>query len=349
MYFTQRNGSKTSRLQLLGLALIAYATMSNHSFAQSYRPEYRLSCVLSTAFPWGQAGERWVELIKEKTQGRINVRLYAGASLVGGDQTREFPALQQGVIDLAVSSTINWSPQVKELNLFSLPFLLPDHKAIDALTQGEVGQAIFQQITQKGVVPLAWGENGFRELTNSRRSITSPSDMKGMKFRVVGSPIFADIFKSLNATPVLMSWVDAQPALASGIVDGQENPISVYTAANMIYLGQRHMSLWHYVADPLLFAVNQQVWSTWSPQDRELVRQAAQQAARENIEKARKGITKGDAATLKRIELAGGTITNITDEQRATFVLATRSVYKKWAETIGLPLVNMAEKAIAQR
>ena len=78
--------------------------------------------------------------MRERTNGRINIKMYPGVSLVAGDQTREFTAIRQGVIDLAIGSTINWSPQVKELNLFSLPFLMPDYAAIDALTQGEVGQ-----------------------------------------------------------------------------------------------------------------------------------------------------------------------------------------------------------------
>lgn len=344
----QRMINKT--LQRLWVILIALCGMQVGLVqAQTYRSEYRLSCVLSTAFPWGQAGERWAELIREKSQGRINVRLYTGASLVGGDQTRELPALEQGVIDLAVSSTINWSPQIKELNLFSLPFLLPDHRAIDVLTQGEVGKSLFKVVAERGVVPLAWGENGFRELSNSRKPILSPVDMKGMKFRVVGSPIFVDIFKSLGATPVLMSWVDAQPALASGVVNGQENPLSVYQAANMLHLGQKHVTLWRYVADPLIFAVNQQVWASWGPQDQELVRQAALQAARENIEKARKGITREDTWVLKRMENSGATLSTLSDEQRAAFVQATRPVYRKWAENIGWPLVTMAEKAIAGR
>ena len=86
--------------------------------------------------------------------------MYPGTSLVGGDQTKEFTAIRQGVIDLAVGSTINWSPQVTELNLFSLPFLMPDYKAMDALTQGQTGKELFKMLEKNGVVPLAWGENG---------------------------------------------------------------------------------------------------------------------------------------------------------------------------------------------
>ena len=317
--------------------------------AQTYRAEYRLSTTLGTAFPWGQAGERWIELVKEKTQGRIVIKLYSGNSLVGGDQTREFTAIRQGVIDMSIGSTINWSPQVKELNLFSLPFLMPDYKAIDALTQGEVGKVLFTVLEKREVVPLAWGENGFREMSNSKRAIASPADMKGLKFRVVGSPLYNETFSALGANPTQMSWADAQPALASGAVDGQENPLSVFVAAKLVTVGQKHLTLWHYVADPLIFVVNKQVWASWTPADREAVRQAALQAGRENVEKARKGIAGNDNTVLKQIEASGVTVTNPSAEQRDAFVQATRPVYDKWTKTIGADLVKKAETAIAKR
>lgn len=200
-----------------------------------------------------------------------------------------------------------------------------------------------------GVVPLAWGENGFRELSNSKREIRRPEDMKGLKFRVVGSPIFNDTFSALGANPTQMRWADAQPALASGAVDGQENPLHIYTAAKLNTLGQKYVTLWGYLADPLIFVVNKQVWASWTPADREAVRQAALQAGRENVEKARKGIAGNDNAVLKQIEASGVTVTNPTAEQRAAFVQATRPVYDKWSKTIGVDLVKKAETAIAKR
>ncbi len=331
-------------------AVSAILLMSAGSaMAQTYRAEYRLSTVLGTAFPWGQAGERWATLVKEKTQGRINIKLYPGTSLVGGDQTREFTAIRQGVIDLAIGSTINWSPQIKELNLFALPFLMPDYKAMDALTQGEVGTQLFSVLEKRGVIPLAWGENGFRELSNSKHAVSAPAHLKGLKLRVVGSPLFNETFSVLGANPTQMSWADAQPALASGAVDGQENPLSVFVAARLSSVGQKHLTLWHYVADPLIFVINKDVWASWSPADREAVRQAALQAGRENIEKARKGIAGNDNSVLKQIEASGVTVTTLTAEQRAAFVQATRPVYDKWSKTIGTDLVKQAEAAIAKR
>src|SRR5690554_7597908 len=127
---------------LLGAVTCAIAalTMAPSAMASNYKSEYKLSIVVGTTFPWGQGAEIWSDLVRERTNGRINIKIYPGTSLVQGDQTREFTAIRQGVIDMAIGSTINWSPQVKELNLFSLPFLMPDYPAIDALTQGQVGE-----------------------------------------------------------------------------------------------------------------------------------------------------------------------------------------------------------------
>jgi tripartite ATP-independent transporter DctP family solute receptor len=338
-----------SRRSFLAAGAACILLAAGPAMGQSYRAEYRLSTVLGTAFPWGQAGERWAELVKEKTQGRIVIKLYPGTSLVGGDQTREFTAIRQGTIDLAIGSTINWSPQVKELNLFALPFLMPDYKAIDALTQGEVGKEMFSILESREVVPLAWGENGFREMSNSKKDITSPADMKGLKFRLVGSPLFLETFTALGANPTQMSWADTQAALSSGAVDGQENPLSVFVAAKLPTIGQKHLTLWHYVADPLIFVVNKDVWASWTPADREAVKQAALQAGKENVEKARKGIAGGDNEVLKQIEASGVKVTALNAAQRDAFVKATRPVYEKWAKTIGEPLVKKAETAIAKR
>ena len=314
-----------------------------------YKDEYRMSLVLGTAFPWGQGGQLWADKVRERTNGRINIKLYPGTSLVQGDQTREFSAIRQGVIDMAVGSTINWSPQVKALNLFSLPFLFPDFAAVDAVTQGAPGQEIFKILDKAGVQPLAWGENGYREISNSKHAITQPADLKGLKLRVVGSPLFMDTFTALGANPTQMSWADAQPAMASKAVDGQENPLSVFQAAKLQSVGQKHVTLWGYMNDPLIFVVNKDVWASWTPEDREIVRQAAIDAGREEIAIARKGLVEAGKPLVKELAALGVTVTDLNAEQRKAFADATKAVYTKWKPQIGTNLVDMAEKAIAAR
>ena len=316
---------------------------------QTYKSEYRMSLVLGPPSPWGMAGQIWADLVKERTKGRINIKLYPGVSLIQGDQTREFSALRQGVIDMAVGSTINWSPQVKSLNLFSMPFLMPDYAAVDALTQGDVGKEVFKTLEKSGVMPLAWGENGYRELTNSKHAISKPEDLKGMKIRVVGSPIFTDMFSAMGANPTQMSWADAQPALSSGAVDGQENPLFMFTILKLQTVGQKFVTTWGYMADPLVFVVNKDIWATWSKADQDIVRQAAIDAGKQEIVIARKGLVEPGKPLLKDIAGMGVTVTQLTPEQREAFVKVTRPVYEKWKPTVGVNLVEMAEKAVAAR
>ncbi|MER1939951.1 MULTISPECIES: DctP family TRAP transporter solute-binding subunit [unclassified Castellaniella] len=337
--------------RLIGAAALAVTALATTLPAQAadYKSEYKLSIVVGTNFPWGQGAVIWSDLVRERTNGRINIKVYPGTSLVQGDQTREFTAIRQGVIDMAIGSTINWSPQVKELNLFSLPFLMPDYPAIDALTQGKVGQHIFDTLSKKGVVPLAWGENGYRQLSNSVREVKAPEDIKGMKLRVVGSPLYIDTFTALGANPTQMSWADAQPALASGAVDGQENPLSIYAGAKLYDVGQKYLSLWNYVADPLIFVVNKDVWNTWSPADQKIVREAAIEAGKKEIVIARKGVTNTDNSLLKEIESHNVTVTVLSPEQIDAFAKVTKPVFDKWSKEIGADLVKQAQEDIAKR
>ena len=137
--------------------------------------------------------------------------------------------------------------------------------------------------------------------------------------------------------------------MATGAVDGQENPLAVFNAAKLHTVGQKHLTLWGYVADPLIFVVNKNVWNSWSEADRKAVSEAAQQAATEEIARARAGISAGDDALLKEIEANGVAVVRLSDAERDAFRTATAGVYKEWAEKIGADLVKQAEEDIAKR
>lgn len=334
---------------IAGLAVASALPLVGAAAAADYKDEYKISTVVGAPLPWGLTAEKWAELVGERTDGRIQMKVYPGAQLVSGDQTKEFTAMRRGVIDMAVGSTINWSPQVNELNLFSLPFLMPDYAAIDSLTQGPVGEKLFEILSDKGVVPLAWAENGFREVSNSKRPIRTPADLDGLKMRVVGSPLFNDTFSALGANPTQMSWADAVPALTTGAVDGQENPMSIFTLAKIHELGQNNVTLWHYVADPLILAVNQDVWDSFTPEDQEIVRQAAVEAGAYGVDVARKGMTGENPPIVGEVRALDVEVIELSPEERQAFVDATRGVYAEWSEKIGSDLVKMAEDSIANR
>jgi tripartite ATP-independent transporter DctP family solute receptor len=329
-------------------AVPAVLALPHVAGAQTYRPEYKLSVVGNRPIPFAEGAFQWAELVTQRSQGRINVRVYPGSQLVGGDQTRELLAMRQGIIDFAVFSTINIAPQVREAGLFQLPFLMPDHRAFDALINGEPGRDLMGIMDRRDVVGLAFGENGFRELSNSRRPVRTPADLRGMKIRFAAGAIFNDIYNAMGANPLQMSFADLQPALSSGAVDGQENPVNLFLAFRMDALAQRHMTIWNYVNDALIFGVSKSIWNSFNAADQQLLRDCAQEAARNNIALARRGlgIPGTDDSALVELGRRNVEVSVLTLEEKRAFAEALRPVYDRWANTIGAELVRKAETAI---
>ncbi len=189
---------------------------------------------------------------------------------------------------------------------------------------------MFQTLDKAGVVPLAWGENGYREITNSKHAIKTPADLKGMKIRVVGSPLFLDTFTALGANPTQMSWADAQPALASGAVDGQENPLFRSHGAQDAHRGQKYVTTWGYITDPLIFVVNKDIWNSWTPADREIVRRPPSTPARRRSRLRARAWSKPTSRCSRTSPAMGVTVTQLSPAEREAFVKATRPVYEKW-------------------
>lgn len=312
---------------------------------QQYRAEYKMSTVVGPAFAWGRGGQIFAELVKERTAGRINIRQYPGSSLVQGQQDREFSAMRQGIIDVLCGAPINWSGTVKEFGLFTLPFLFPDHKAYDAVIASEVMTKDFFDLMRKsGAEPLAVGETGYRQISNSKRPILKPDDLKGLKIRVVASPMYQEIMTGMGANPTAMSWADAQPALASGAVDGQENPLEIFLAAKIHTLGQKFVTKWNYSNDILMFAIANPIWQSWTPQDQKIVREAAQDAARQQIGLVRK-------AFAEDVSAVGGLGVNVhvpTPAEHEQWQIACRRVYARWKATLGQSLVTKVEEVVAK-
>jgi TRAP-type transport system periplasmic protein len=342
---------KFSRRAVIAGASAAGVMMPWVAKAQGLKAEYKLSVVGNRPIAMSEGAFRWAELVSTRSSGRINMKVYPGSGLVGGDQTRELVAMRQGVIDMTVSSTINLSPQIKELTLFSMPFLMPDHKAFDAIVNGPVGAELFRIMETRDVVPLAWGENGFREISNSKRAIRTPDDMKGLKIRFAAGAIFSDIYTAMGANPVQMSFADLQPALSSGAIDGQENPVNLFLGLKMDTLAQKNITIWNYCADAAIYHVAKSVWDTFSAADKELVAACAREAATENIRASRKGlgVLDADKSSFEELGKRGVAIVISTLEEKQAFARATRPVFDKWAQTIGADLVKKAETAIAAR
>lgn len=210
-----RTGSFKSLNFLLFFFFLVFVTgtaVSSASEEGKYKKEYKLTLNVASSFYWGMGAAKFAELVKEKTNGRINVKPYYSSTLLKGAQLKSPQMVAKGVIDCAFESTINSSTVIPEMNIFSLPFFINNFENLDRLENGETGKAIFAAMEKIGLKPLAWAENGFRQITNSKKAIEKPEDLKGLRVRVVGSPIFIDTFRELGSDPVNMNWGDAVTA-----------------------------------------------------------------------------------------------------------------------------------------
>jgi TRAP-type transport system periplasmic protein len=324
-----------------GAAALAWPHLASAQAA--YKAEYRMSTVVPPAFAWGKGGEIFANLVRERTAGRINIKQYPGASLVQGQQDREFSAMRQGIIDVLCGAPINWAGTVRELGVFTLPFLMPDHKAWDAVTTDPtIMGEYFDLVRKAGAEPLAVGETGYRQISNSKRPVRAPEDLKGIKVRVVGSPMYGEIMNDFGGNPTFMSWADAQPALASGAVDAQENPLEVFLAAKIHTLGQKFVTKWNYSNDILLFAIAGPVWASWAAADQKIVCEAAQDAARQQVALVRKLF----AEDVDRVRALGVEVHLPTAAEQRTWQIATRRTYVRWKVQTHAGLVNKIEQVV---
>jgi tripartite ATP-independent transporter DctP family solute receptor len=349
-----------SRQKILGFIIILFILCfltSTNVWAKGFKKEYKLQVTIGPNFYWGQGAAKFAELVKEKTGGQINIKPYYGSSLLQGAQLKSAQLVAKGVIDCAFESTINIASVIPECNVFSLPFFVNTYENLDKLEQGQTGKVIFEAMKKKRMMPLAWGENGFRQITNDKIAIRQPQDLNNMKVRVVGSPIFIDIYRQLGADPVNMNWGDAITAFQQGVVDGQENPAGVLLPVQ-IWQYHKQVTFWNYLADPLIFYWNKQQWDKFPKDIQQAILQAAVEAGRFEKAMCRAGldgetsinILKTDFNHVMKIsdpmsflQQNKMTVTILSDDEREAFKKATQPVYKKWVPKIGKDLVEKAK------
>jgi tripartite ATP-independent transporter DctP family solute receptor len=325
--------------------------------AGNFKKEYKMTVVVTPGFYWGQGAVKFAELVKEKTKGQINIKPYWRSQLLKGAQLKSAQMVANGVIDCAMESTINISPVIAEANIFSLPFFINNFENLDKMEYGQTGKAVFAAMEKKGIVGLAWAENGFRQVTNSKRVIRKPEDVKGLKLRVVGSPIFIDIFRHLGADPINMNWADAVSAFQQGVVDGQENPVGVLLPVK-IWQYHKYATFWNYLVDPVVFYWNKKQWNSFPKDIQMAILEAAQEAGRFEKALCRAGLdgekslnilknefnhTMKIPEPIKHMESEGTTVTFLSDAERNAFIDATKPLYDKWVPKIGTDLYKTAQ------
>jgi len=350
--------SKSLRYALVFLLSLSLGLIfTAPSEAGKFKKEYKMTLNVGPQFYWGMGAQKFADLVKEKTNGQINIKPYWGSSLLKGAQLKSPQMVASGVIDCAYESTINSSPVMPEMNIFSLPFFINNFENLDKMEYGETGKAIFKVMDKKGLVGLAWAENGFRQVTNSKRAIHIPADLKGLRLRVVGSPIFIDTFRQLGADPVNMNWGDAVTAFQQGVVDGQENPVGVLIPVQ-IWQYHKYSTFWNYLVDPVIVYWNKKQFNAFPEYIQKAIREAAVESARFEKALCRAGLD-GDKSLnilknefnytmkvpepVKYMESKGMTVTFLSDAERNAFIDATKSLYNKWIPKVGKDLYEKAK------
>ncbi len=308
--------------------------------------KYKMSVIVSETSPWTLGARRFSELVAERTrnrkEGQIQIEVYPNGSLSQGNQVREREMVQQGVIHFFYYSNLLLTLVEPKFNVISLPWLLPDTAAVDRVLEGPVGDRLLALLPAKGIVGLAWGENGYRQLTNSVREVKTPADLRGLKIRVPGVRMYSDVFSALGANPITMNWGEVFTALQQGTIDGQENPIVSVIFPNKIYEVQKYMTLWDYSYDALVLGVSKTVWDAWDEPTRETVRKAAVEASAYQRTLARQG----EAEAIEAMRSKGLAVTRLSAEQRRPFQELVAPVLQKYEGVVGKDLLD-AFRAVA--
>ncbi|MGY9048580.1 MAG: DctP family TRAP transporter solute-binding subunit, partial [Rhodobacterales bacterium] len=290
---------------------------------------------------WQKGADKFGELLAEKTGGKFDVRVFPNAQLSGGDQMRQAEMVGRGALDLVVTSAINVTPLVPEMAVFSLPYLYAGYDQVDATTQGPAADMLEEILRDKGIEVLAWGENGFREVTNNVRPVKSPEDMKGLNMRVAG-PMYIDVMNALGANPQQMQWGETMTALQQGVVDGQENPIGAVIIPQQVYEVQKYLTTWHYSYDPIFLGVSKKRWDSLDSETQNQMRAAAEEAMAYQREITRKGTADGVAFLRDK----GMEVYEPSEAELQAFREATQPAFDEWAGKVGTDIVGAFRKAI---
>jgi tripartite ATP-independent transporter DctP family solute receptor len=336
--------TKTSTAALFGaclrLSLVAFLGVAIW-FAIGFSAEaqtFRLSHITTPASPWHKGAERFVELVSRRTNGKVRIRIYPGASLAGRSQKTELQMVRSGVIHIHVVSPIILALFLdSRFDVYDLPWLFPSHEVAWRTLGGPLGDLGKKWLRKKGFVGLAWGTNGFRQLTNNKRPIRAPKDLSRIKFRVAGTRMYLRIFQLLGGNAVTMNFGEVFSSLQQGLIDGQENPLSVI-ASSRLYEVQKYLTLWNYSFDPLILSMNASWFDRLSPD----LQKTFQESAREAMIFQRELVAKDDKTLPDFLEKKGMKVVRLTGVERSLFRERVKSIYKEWGPKLGQSVMNLA-------
>ena len=302
----------------------------------------KFSHVVAPNTPKGQAAERFKQRAEELTKGRVKVEVYPNSQLY--KDREEMEALQLGAVQMLAPSLSKFGPMgVREFELFDLPYIFPNYDTVHRVMDGEVGKRLFAKLETKGLLGLAYWDNGFKQMS-ANRPLHAVEDFKGLKMRIQSSKVLDAQMKALGANPQVMAFSEVYTALQQGVVDGTENPVSnLYT--QKMHEVQKNLTISDHGYLGYAVIVNKKFWEGL-PAD---VRRSLEQAMKEATEYERSIAKKDNDDALAKVRAAKTTdVYILPDEERAKWYKALLPVHKEFEGVIGKDLIQAAYNVAAE-
>ena len=309
------------------LATLAVAVLGlGIACAAAAQTMLRINIALAQNSHYGVAIDTLAREVERRTDGRYKVQTFYSSAL--GAERESVEGVQLGTLDLTLTSTGPLPNFVPDVAILDIPFLFRDYAHARAVLDGPIGQELLTKFQAKGMVGLAWAENGFRHMTNSKRPVNVPEDLKGLKMRTMENPIHIEAYRQFGILPTPMAFTEVFTALQQGTVDGQENPLSVITAAKLDQV-QKYLSLTGHVYSPAVFLMNKAQWDKLSDADK----QAFLDAAREGVKANRARVDEDERKAVADLRARGMTVADNVDKSK--FQAALDPAYANFARRFG--------------
>jgi tripartite ATP-independent transporter DctP family solute receptor len=308
----------------LGAAGLATGLPFPSPAAAQAKAVFKASDVQPPGYPTVAAAESFGKKLEAATNGRLSVRMYPSMQLGGEKETIE--QTQIGAVQMLRVSAGALGPIVDEVNVVNMPFLFRNTAHAEKMMDGALGQELLDKITANanaGLVALCWMNAGARNLYNIKRPIKSIEDVKGLKFRVIGNPIFIDMINALGGNGVAMGYDQVFSALQTGVIDGAENNLPSYVFSNH-YTAARHLSLTEHLIIPEVLVFSKKTWATLPADDQALIKKLAREAQLEE----RYLWNRYEQEATDKARAAGCQITEIADKK--PFQTAVKPVWDKY-------------------
>ena len=272
----------------------------------------------------------FADLVMERSGGAIVVDVFPNDTLAGGNATKGIEYIAVGASDLGAYATSVLANIEPKMSVATIPWSFTSYAQAREVIDGAGGQYYADLLAAKGITYLGSFHNGFRQLTNSKRPVTKPEDLSGLKIRVPGSAVYMNTFDALGANPTAMSWSEVFTAIQQGTIDGQENGCSITKSAKMDEI-QKYMTIWNYSYENDLFLINTKIWESLPENSQQLIQECATEACNWGRDK----LEADEEALIQGFRDVGMQVDILTEEQLKVFQDAVKDVVAGLKENYG--------------